>query len=180
MSAGVLYGVDAWGGSRAPIVHGPGVALALGGGGRSLRVGARLSARYVFPLDIDARLAGARLEQGLLRLLAIVEVRLGARVWLALGAGGGADLVHVAPRVDTSAGAVANPAATIVDPMASALAALELAASSTIRFDLLASLDVDPVGRRYVVERNGATEVAFEPWRLRPGLALAMTFELLR
>jgi hypothetical protein len=173
LAVGAFYAAQA---STAglPIAHGPGLELLWRRSGGGWNVSAWSSGQYRLTeststteigvdLDTLAVRAGGELGWGGL------SMPFGARL------GAGADFVHVSPRQ------VAAPAALTADRWSTSLvlsAALRAGArvGANLRLSALVLVDLLPVAVSYDVEIDGTTVPVFSPWRLRPGLAIELTY----
>jgi hypothetical protein len=137
-----------------------------------LPVGLELSAYYRRPLEVVGEPVGVRLQTLSLRGLLTIQVWSAERSGIRLGAGGGADLVHVSP--------VAEPARTAQLSSASwrklALARLQgsyarrVLSFMDVEFSL--GLDLDFNGTRYVFQRASGEQRVLDPSTVRPFLSL--------
>jgi hypothetical protein len=111
-----------------------------------------------------------------LRLEPTVELAGRGSFRLEAGVGAGFDVFVLAPVA--SAPAASGGDRRDVSPLLSALVAGSLTAGRSSRVVLAAMLDYDLAPRRYVIAQGGAHVGLLEPFRLRPGLALGILFEL--
>ncbi|MGA7123290.1 MAG: hypothetical protein WBY94_24525 [Polyangiaceae bacterium] len=159
------------------IEHGPGLLATLGPRVDGWRPGVWISAQYQLPETIDTGLIGVRLDTVALRAGVQMARPLGSRVSMALRAGLGGDVIHIAPRKGSS-----DPPTTLSPDRFSWGYAAQVALASTIRLDagfalclaLIADVDLDM--RHYDVMVDGAAMRAVTPWWVRPGLMAGVTW----
>ncbi len=167
----LFYAVQTFAPEQA-VEQGPGLMATLGPREGRWRPGVWVSGQYQLPETVDSGLIGVRLDTVALRAGAEVARSLGPRVDLALRAGLGGDVIHVAPR----RGTVDEGQTTLSPDRFSWGFAAQMALAGTVRLDagfalcvaLLADADLDR--RHYDVAIDGVTLRALTPWWVRPGL----------
>jgi hypothetical protein len=175
VSAGVFYGVKAFGGG-VPLVHGPGVVLAFEISGEHTRTAVWASAQYELPQSYRAADVGVKWSTTLFRggvqwLTALPGTNLLAGARLGLGA----DLVDFSPRQGAAASGFVLTAArqaTVAVFTPAVKLALPLGERWTATTELFA--DCHPSDVAFGLERDGAPERVLSPWRVRPGLTLGL------
>ncbi len=178
LDLGIRYEGAAWS-SDAPLVHGPAATVGTSALGGSPGFGLELSGQYRFPVTIDERPAGVRLDSGALRLVGILDLAVTERLTARVAAGGGVDLVGVEARIIAGTDTTAEPAELTTVPIARlALGAGHLSKTGHGLWGALAA-EMDLVNTRYVVDVEGAKATVFDPWRLRAGAYLGVTTRVL-
>lgn len=155
------------------IIHGPGALIEIEALGVTLSPGVELTGQYRLPFERVGDEAGFRLQSGALRLQARIRPLTHSVVALHMGAGAGVDLLRIEPRLIGGATELTE-ARTRAAPIVRATLALRLRLFADVALSLNAGADVDIVGTRYVVVRDGVTEPLLEPLRVRPWLQLGL------
>lgn len=149
---------------------GPGAVFQL-----ALPVGLELSTYYRRPLKVVGEPVGVRLQTWSLRGLLTLQVWSAQRSAIRLGAGGGADLVHVSPIADAAGTAELSRASW----QKLALARLQGSyARRVFRFidaEFSLGLDLDFNGTRYVFRGASSELRVLDPLPVRPFLSLGAT-----
>jgi hypothetical protein len=119
---------------------------------------------------------GLRLRGGELTALGALATRPGAPVVARFGLGLGAELVEMTPLLDDPAAPGVNLGGSRVQPGAFARAAarLEVRAWERVGVFVAAACDARFVVHRYMIERDGAPQVLYEPQRFRPWVVLGL------
>jgi hypothetical protein len=186
LGVGVFYAAQIPGG-ELPVAHGPGLALDLDlGPGRRRALAAWLEGRYQLPehaardtIGLDLSTIAARAGLGL-RFATGSAAGDDARALrpraVALRVGAGVDFVQLRPEAGSGGGAPAlTPARWSTSLVLTGAAALALAAGRRASVELRLFADLLPVAVHYDLEVDGRASPVFSPWRVRPGLALAVT-----
>jgi hypothetical protein len=172
LRGGGFYSATAYG-SGFELASGPGAMLELQTQRPKLELGGALTGEYRFPSRVDRGSATVHFEGGALHALANAAFVLGARHQLGLGLGGGVELVqaHSSSIKLDNVRFFGTEMQTI--PTTRALARYTLTTSSV---RLFAGLGVDvPLRRpRYLLTREDAPVVLFEPWAVRPFVLLGI------
>lgn len=142
-----------------------------------LRPGLTAAGLYGFPFDsgegedivVRSHLVSAR-------LLAGIEPLHGSRFALALGLGGGLDVLTVAPSSDTLPANVLADDSTRVNPVVTGAITGRLRVASDVVLTLSFLGDVDPATRRYVFLDRGNRETVFQTWSFRPTILAGLAF----
>jgi hypothetical protein len=165
---GLRYELSWFGDDR--FQDGPGVVSQL-----ALPVGLEFSAYYRRPLKVVGEPVGVRLQALSLRGLLTIQAWSAERSGIRLGAGGGADLVHVSPV------AAAAPTAELTSASWQKLALGRLQGSYAYRasrfmdLELSLGLDLDFNGTRYVFQQASGELRVLDPSPVRPFLSLGAT-----
>jgi hypothetical protein len=172
---GIFYAAEAVA-DGLPIDNGPGLSLALSdeirrhASGPRLFTAAWVSARMMLPetvmgTDASVRLAGGAARLGLEVGFKHLRLRLGA----------GWDLVHVSSEATSAALAPAGArwTSTFVCEGAIRVGIADMR-SSHLWISLLG--DVLPTAVDYGIDAGGRFEVVFSPWRIRPEIAVEITY----
>jgi hypothetical protein len=172
---GAFYGVEAFA-PEHPVEQGPGLIATVGPREGRWRWSGWVSAQYRLPETIDTGLVGVRLDTLALRGGARLEHPVGRRVDVALLAGPGLDVVHIAPREGSSAEATltSDRFSTSVTAGVAIACAARLGAAITVWGAL--SVDLDLVNRRYAVDVDGAHQTVMTPWWIRPGVMVGVAW----
>lgn len=171
---GVFYAAQAVA-AGLPIDNGPGLSLAISQQGSSLFGRAIVSAgwltvQYLLPETVS----GAAARVGLEGVAARLGVEIGSRRWR-LRVGAGWDFVHVSPEAESAALAlVASHWSTTLSLQGAARAAVARLGGARLWVNVLA--DLLPTAVDYGVAAGGSFQTVFSPWRVRPGIALEVTF----
>jgi hypothetical protein len=188
--ASVIYGARVLGGDL-PLVHGPGALLSWTGLGASRGLGVWASGQYQLPQQEVGPAIGLRFEtvaarggvQGHLPFRRGSATRgdvVGHGVAFAgvtgrLGAG--ADMVRVTPRAGSAdPSAVLTPARWSRSLVVGAAVACNWTLGRRVALGATASVDVLPTAVHYDLDVDGRTAAAFSPWRVRPGLAMELSW----
>jgi hypothetical protein len=177
VAATAYYALRVFGGG-VPFSHGPGLRLGWIIEGSRLEGELWASGQYELPLDYETASVGVEWTTVPLRggatLLASSERA--SRLKLGASLGAGADLVSFTPRAGSEPAALelAGPDQTAVFVLSLRLL---LAYRLGSHFDLKSELSADfyPERLTYAVSENGVPANVLSPWRVRPGLALALT-----
>ncbi len=166
---GAFYAVQAF----APeqwVEQGPGLMATLGQREGRWRAGGWVSGQYQLPETIESGLIGVRLDTVAMRAGAELARGLGPRVAVALRAGLGGDMVHIAPRRGSAAQATLSPERFTweVDAQVALAWTVRLDAGFALSAALLADADLGM--RHYDIAIDGVTTRAMTPWWVRPGL----------
>jgi hypothetical protein len=174
VSVGAFYSVKTYG-DGVPLVHGPGVMLAVVSGERS-RTALWASAQYELPqshrvADVGVKWSTTLFRGGVewLHGLPGTNLLVGGRLGL------GADLIDFSPRQgDARSGFVLTAARQAT--VAVFTPALKLALPFSQRWSATADFyaDCHPTLVAFALEREGKPERVLSPWRVRPGLALGL------
>jgi hypothetical protein len=162
----------------APVSHGPFVELGLALARVPLRPALRAALQYRAPLEAQGDPIGARLDQGVFRLLASVDVPLVPRFALALMLGGGLDVVRTTPQIAAGATGRLEPPSTAVFGVVRGAAGLRARLFGATDLLFAAGCDVDVEPRTWVARVDGATQVVLEAWVVRPLVLLALVTDL--
>jgi hypothetical protein len=170
------YEAQAWSLSGAP-VHGPLASLGFFSVRNGLRLGIRLTGQMRFPSEVQGRPIGMRLDHGALRLVPEIEVALGHAWAFRGGIGGGCDLSYLQPDGSGAAAQIDSPRWTVT-PVARALVGIGYSLAAGRSLNLFVAGDIDLLGTRYFVDRQGGSDSVFQPWRVRPTAGLAFDLDL--
>lgn len=166
------WAIAAW--SRAPVIqHGPSLSIGVLARGK-LQPGGGLAAQYRFPATVDHADVRARLDSGVLRVWAGVHPQVSPRLRVRARVGGGVDLLR-AVTSSRSTGVQPTSAALHGIPIARASLGLGIALPKKLAVVIDASLEVDLVDTEFVL--RGPERTVFDPWRARPGLAIALLWD---
>lgn len=144
------------------------------------RWGAWLSGGYRVPFAAEgAEGVGVRLDVGVLRASAAVELAFSDTLALQLALGGGIDVVRAEPRAEAGLGVELESAATFVEGVLEALVAVRIVLSPTMSLWLGVGVEVDPAAAPYVVRRSGVSSVVLDPWFARPFGSVGLSFDVL-
>jgi hypothetical protein len=126
--------------------------------------------------DVAGTPVGLRLREGDLAALVALATAPMARVVARVGLGLGAELVGMTPRLEDPTATGVRLDAAHVQPAAFARAAarLEVRAGERLGVFVAAACDARFVLHRYMLERDGATQVLYEPERFRPWLVVGL------
>jgi hypothetical protein len=177
----VDFGVGAFYAAQAfaagwPVEHGPGLAIrALQGSGRA-RLGGWATAQYQLPEMIATDLAGVRLDTAAVRVGPELDLPISRGAALAVRAGAGGDVIQVASRQGTNGGAALVAARTYWDFMAQFAMGARLQLPARLELEAEALVDADFVLRHYDVNVDGHLIRIVTPWRVRPGIAVALSW----
>jgi hypothetical protein len=152
-----------WLGAGPRLEDGPGAVIAITAG-----VGVELSGYYRRPIRVEREPVGARLETISLRALASFEPSRQLR----LGAGLGADFVHVRPLAQAGQGLDLEEAGVRRLALGRLQATYGYRVGRFVELEISAGADVDASGTRYVVQRGSGQASIFSPAPLRPFISL--------
>ena len=162
----------------APLVLGAGIVSALRLPSRGA-LGARvaLSMNWNGPFSVDTGLVTTATQSLSARLMALGRYQF-TTLAVEVGLGGGADVLFTSSTFGSIGEGAYLPETTEASPMLVASAGVRARISSSAElFGVLAG-ELDFVPRRYVVTGDGAPQVVFQTWRVRPALTLGFTFDL--
>jgi len=163
--------------SGALVTHGPGASLGFAPSRAPLRPTAWFTAQYRLPVIVEGERIGVRLDALALRLLVGFDLASSDRVTLSAGAGGGADLVHIAPRSDDAAVSLDASRWTAV-PFGRVSVAGRVRIMPNASVGLGVGADIDWIDTVYTVERSAKAVAVLDPWGIRPSMLLAFVGEL--
>jgi hypothetical protein len=161
------------------VSHGPLAELSLGLLFVPLRPSLSLSAQERAPLEADGAPIGVRLDQGVFRLVLSVNMPLAAGLTLAVGFGGGMDVVRATPTLASGSSATLAEPSTAVLGILRAVVGLRWRVFGATELAVLLGCDVDVEARSYWARRNGDEQRVLEPWIARPLLTVGMATDLL-
>jgi hypothetical protein len=126
--------------------------------------------------ELSGAPVGLRLRGGDLAALVALATRPSARVVARVGLGLGAELVSMTPLLDDPTAAGVQLDASHVQPAAFARAAarLEVRVGERVGVFVAAACDARLVIHRYMIDRDGATQVLYEPQRFRPWVVVGL------
>jgi hypothetical protein len=126
--------------------------------------------------DVAGSPVGLRLRGGDLAALVALAAKPSAHVLARVGLGLGVELVGMTPRLEDSTATGVRLDAAHLQPAAFARAAarLEVRAGERVGIFVAAACDARFVLHRYMIERDGATQVLYEPERFRPWLVVGL------
>jgi len=177
VGATVYYAARVFGGG-VPLSHGPALKIGWISEGDSIGVELWVSGQYELPSSYETDTVGVDWTTVPLRggVTLLFQRRRDARVRVGAGLAGGADFTSFTPSTGS------KPAALeLAGPDQAAVFALSprfvLSYRLGAHFDLSGELflDVYPTRLTYGVMENGVTVNVLAPWRVRPGLALALS-----
>ena len=161
--------------SQAPVTHGPEASAWLGLPVRRPALGVWVTGQYRIPIQVETGAVGARLEAGALRAMLTFDWPLGDRVRLRAFGGAGVDLVHVAPQASDAAVALADARFLTFATIRTGLG-LDIPVSTAVSLGARAAVDIDVSETRYVFATREGDAVLMQPFRLRPALALGISW----
>jgi hypothetical protein len=179
LDLGIAYEAQAWQPAGQPL-HSAAVVVGVAARSGTWRPSAWISGEYRFPAIISNDLVSARLDQGAFRAVAALDWAASRKWVFGAGAGGGFDLVRIAPDVNQGPLVDPTPARYAVVPMLRL--ALLARYAFTARSEIFAGFaaDYDLLGTRYILrDAMGADVPVFEPWRLRPTALIGVTSDVL-
>jgi hypothetical protein len=159
-----------WLGDGARFEDGPGAVFAI-----ALPIGFELSAYYRRPLHVEDTPVGVRLQTLSARALATMQVWRGERAGVRLGAGAGADFVHVSPLGEPERNLELADGTRLKFAVARLQASYARRAFSFLDFELTAGVDLDVNDTRYVFQQGSEELRVLDPWPVRPFLSLGAT-----
>jgi len=167
-AAGAFYEAQAYG-AGPELWGGPGAVVELDRASTRSRIslGGLLSAQYRLPSEAEGDVVTVAFEGGAARALGVVRTRLTASDELALGVGGGVDLLHTEARGPRSAEVRFAEGRTRWIPAARALVRYDHAVQR-LRLFAGIGLDVPFESSRYFLARGGENVALFGGWALRP------------
>jgi hypothetical protein len=178
LELGLGYGLTGFA-DQAAVSHGPLATLALAFPQSWLRPALWLTLEYRVPLEIAAAPFGARLDQGLFRLLMSIDVPLVTRLKLTVLLGGGLDVVWTTPKLaEGAAGRLEAPSTAYFGILRAGLG-LRVALGGSFALLALVGCDVDGQHRTWVALVDGVKRIILEPWPVRPLALLTFSFNLL-
>jgi hypothetical protein len=169
-----------------PLRFGPRYELSWFGDGRfedgpgavfmiALTNGFELPGYYRRPLKVTGEPVGVRLQTLSLRGLVTIRVWSAERSGIRLGAGGGADLVHVSPTGSPGGSMELSGASWQKLALGRLQGSYTHRAFSFMDLELSLGLDLDFNGTRYVYRRVSGEERVLDPVPVRPFLSLGAT-----
>jgi hypothetical protein len=163
--------------SPSPVQHGPFASLSLVARDVAMRPGASVEGRYALPIRIRASDVEMRLDAGAMRITASLQPELGRRASARIRMGGGLDITRVAPtaRADTL---VVHRRFWESTGFVTAALGIVLGLTPAIALQLELVGDVEVSRTRYLL--TGSDRVLLAPWRVRPGLVLALAYDIAR
>ncbi|MEQ9325208.1 MAG: hypothetical protein RIF41_38940 [Polyangiaceae bacterium] len=155
------------------VAHGPG--LAVGVGGPPLPLGPRfeLSGQYRLPASAENDVAGLRLHSGAFRLTTQLTVWRTSRVLFRLLGGAGLDLLVIEPFL-IDARAELLPSRARIAPAVRVGLDVPVRLAGELSLRIIAGMDVDVIGTRYVIQDGDALVPLLDPLRIRPLLSLGV------
>jgi hypothetical protein len=171
---GLLYEAQLFSSQHA-VTHGPLAGVGLRTGDGDVALGGALSGQLRLPVSVDGERAGLELGTWALRALVTVRIPVASRLALRGGAGGGADIVDIEPRVRRGAGARTAEARYEASAVARALAGAEWILFGATSLSAGVTCEMDIVAQRYVDVHAGQSDSVLSPFRVRPGLVLGIT-----
>jgi hypothetical protein len=179
LDLGIAYAAQAWRPSGGPL-HSAAVLAGIEGRSGSWRPGAWLSGEYRFPTTVENSMVTARLEQGAFRLVLSLTWAASRKWFFSAGAGGGFDLVRIAPDPNQPRSVRPADARFTAVPMLRGLAMARYALSSRSDVFVGAAADYDLVGTRYLLnDSQGPATLVFQPWQVRPTAILGVSTDVL-
>jgi hypothetical protein len=143
---------------------------------RGWRPSVSLAARAVLPFDDSAVAVTGHASVVALRALAGLELVRGSFVSLAIGGGGGADVMSVQPESAVLAPSVLGAGTTKADPILTAFVVTHVALVSGVTLTVMAVGDVDLAPTQYLVKQGTASDSVMVPGRVRPTVLAGFTF----
>ena len=167
-------GAGGFASAAGPVVH-------LGGeigfaSRRGLAPFGAISVRGLLPFETDESEVFARASVVSLRATGGLEVVHLSWLTVSALAGGGVDVITVAPRSSTLPRNVLADHSTRASPIFTFGARVAFPIVSSVALTLTFLGDVDFDARRYVVLRGTTEEVTLAPWQLRPAVLAGFTF----
>ena len=155
------------------VAHGPGLAVGVGGPPLTLGPRFELSGQYRLPASAENDVAGLRLHSGAFRLTTQLTVWRTSSVLFRLLGGAGLDLLVIEPFLIDTRAALLPSRARIAPAVRFGLdVPVRLAGELSLR--IIAGMDVDVIGTRYVIQDGDALVPLLDPLRIRPLLALGV------
>lgn len=160
------------------IAHGPGVDIVWRArAGRHARADVRLAAVYVAPFDWTGTPAGARLQGSTGWLELGVTPPLGGIIGVRIAGGVGVDVLRVTPVVPPAGTVTASPPFWKAAPLATLGVGVTFPLARTLGLIASGGATADLAGNHFDVERaDGSRTTALSPYRVRPWLALGLSF----
>jgi hypothetical protein len=161
---------------------GPDARLGLGAIATSsgfLRPSFALSFLYAVPFDTGTVELTSHTSIVSLRALAAIGLLHARFIAVDLGAGGGFDVVTVAPRSTNLPASTLADQTTRTDAMLSAMATAHLGLATGVVLLVSAGVDVDLDSRQYVLSQGNTETDVLAPWRVRPMVLLGFGFTAL-
>jgi hypothetical protein len=166
------WSLAAW--SRAPAIqHGPMLGAGVVARNR-LQPGGGITAQYRLPAIVDHPDVRTRLDSGVLRVWGGLHPEVASRLRLRARLGGGVDLLRADP-LPRSTGVVPSPSSVRAIPIVRASFGLQIALPRRLAIAIDASVEADLVDTELVLRMPDRT--VFDPWRARPGLAIALQWD---
>jgi hypothetical protein len=174
----VDYAVVGFSGTTLP-AHRFGLQLGLAERSSTVRFGGWLLGGYQLPLEVERDGVGVRIDTGMLRLLGTAELPLGSWFALHLAVGAGVDVARVEPQRTGGAAVQLEPVSTETSGVLLGQFAGRFVLGGGLAVWLGVGVDIDPVPRRYVIDRAGTRETVLEPWLARPFGFVRLSYDLL-
>lgn len=156
-----------WLGDGPHFKDGPGAIFAL-----ALPVGFELGAFYRRPLNVAGAPVGVRLETFAARALVTLQAWDSERASVRLGAGAGADLVHVSPLRAPNQNAELSRETWLKLAVARVQASCAWRAVRFLELELTAGTDLDVNDTSYVFQLGSGEFGVLDPWPVRPFVSL--------
>ncbi len=142
-----------------------------------------LTATYLVPFDSAVPDVASRTSVWSIRAVPAIEIAHASWIALAVGAGGGVDILSLRASVNTPA---VPPSTTLdvvhsqVDPILTAIAKVDVDLAPGVAFSLVAGSDFDLASLHYVVDGPGSNQDdLLVPWHVRPLAMAGFTFTAL-
>ncbi len=162
----------------APVILAGGIDVGASYTRSSLRPTLRASVSVAIPFEVAGPLLAVDVYAMSARLTPTVRL-FGGRTWfIEAGAEGGADVFWVTPRSTGLPRRFIDGETTNASPIVGALVGGRFALGPRADFVFALAADVDLAPHRYVIHDGASTDVAFEPWLVRPTLVLGLDFTL--
>jgi hypothetical protein len=173
---GASYEIGLYG-SGLTWVHGPALEGVLSAGSRSLRPTLWLTGQYRWPVVTERPPVGFRIGATALRLLGGIEMDLGSRLGLEIGAGLGVDSVSLEPRRPVGAGddLWLAPRQSFLVGLGRVMAGARWRLAAHVSGHLLLLADLDLSRTRLLFQGDRRNEAVFNLYRVRPGLAFTLS-----
>lgn len=173
-AGGLFYEAQAYGGGPE-LWSGPGALFEVRAKPAASRFsyGGLVSVQYRLPSDASGNRATVDFEGGAAHLLALGAMTISAPAQLALGLGGGVDVLHAEARGEGPSDVSFVGGSTRLVPTMRALVRYEHVISSLRLFGGV-GLDVPVERARYLILGTGGPTVVFEAWAARPFLLVGI------